>query len=50
MTVQVTALNSKCVSAAYISNETDDRAQCEAVIRDEVQILGMHLIQTTSLH
>ncbi|KAL5486998.1 hypothetical protein EMCRGX_G019550 [Ephydatia muelleri] len=36
---QVTALNSKGVSAAYISSETDDRAQCEAILRGEVQIV-----------
>ena len=32
MTAQVTALNSKGVSAAYISSETDDHAQCEAIL------------------
>ena len=35
MTPQVTAVNSKGVSAAYISSKTDDRAQCEAILRGE---------------
>ena len=51
MTPQVTALNSKGVSAAYISSETDDRAQCEAILRGEVQIVFIgpeSLLQNTT--
>ncbi|KAL5483863.1 hypothetical protein EMCRGX_G020281 [Ephydatia muelleri] len=46
-----TALNSKGVSAAYISSETDDRAQCEAILRGEVQIVFIgpeSLLQNTT--
>ena len=51
MTPQVTALNSKGVSAAYISSETDDRAQCKAILRGEVQIVFIgpeSLLQNTT--
>ena len=47
MTAQVTALNSKGVSAAYISSETDDHAQCEAILtqgKKRVESLWNHSV------